>query len=291
MKSKLESQYRITFGVLIALLICPLILIVIAVLKSIILVSSLGLLAVCLFILPLIIFIIISLITIPRIEIIDGIVTYRQRFKIYTFDINEITDFVKVDRKINSWYTARGGLNIVTNDRSYEFPFHLYTNQHQLLCALRGVDYEPIFTSTDLRFSYVRLLRYVYRAPIVIMLLISLILLFVLLIKQAAFAVVIIFASLSALCIYVSFKALKYVKLSSNHLIHISPLQLRGVSINVQDVIHADPRPVYTGRTRIRCLTLDLNNGEVLSLRGELNSQSELEAIAREINEKRFISS
>ena len=290
MKSKLENQYRLTFGVLIVLLICPLLLIAIAGFNSMILISSLGLLAVCLFILPLVIFTIISLFTIPRIEIIDGVVTYLQRFKMYTFDIKDITAFENVDRRINSWYTARGGLKLMTNDQSYEFPFHLYTNQHQLLCALRGVDCVPTSTSTDVSFSYLRLLRYVYRTPIIIAVLISLILLFVLLIKQAAFAVVIIFATLLALCIYVLFKALKYVKLSSNHLIHISPLQLRGVSINVQDVIHADPRPVYTGRTRIRCLTLDLNNGEVLSLRGELNSQSELEAIAREFNEKRLIS-
>jgi len=229
---------------------------------------------------------IVSYLKIPEIKIIGNIIHYKALGKKATFNKADIIELRKVASNINGWYSFRGGIKIITKDDEYEFPFHLYPNQAELLQQLYGVKLYKLDLIVTYSPSYLSYLLYFYKNPSTMYLFFSLAFIWLAFIKTNTVAGKIIFGLISALSILPFLMSSHYVKLEKNELITIHPLLLKSTKIQIKDIESVNTRSISTGKGGIKNITLTFNNKTIKTIPAGLNWQSELDLIANQLNTK-----
>lgn len=242
-----------------------------------------------LFILPIIftnILFLLSFLKIPKIQIVDN------RFHFKSLDFNgefeqeDITKIERVSARINGWYSFRGGLRIYAKGEIYDFPFHIYTNESELLQKIYKFSSEEIRQSNKYKIKYFKYLKYFYRNFGTIYLLLSIPFLQLLfnVKKGSPLFSKLVLATIPLMFILFFKLSSKYVRLDGDALKLIDPLLFRSTEVQLRDIEHLSAKKNNTGKGSLKNITIELRNKSVLTWRAQLNKQSELEEIVKVFN-------
>lgn len=229
----------------------------------------------------------ISYLKIPTIKIVGNQIHYKALNINTTFYKTDIIELAQINANINSWYSFRGGIKIITKNGVYEFPFHFYPNESELLQELYGTQPYQVDLVNNYSPSYLSYMQYFYKNSHTIYLLMSMAFTWLALTKTNALSGKIIFGIMGLITIFPFLMSSHYVKLDNNELVIIHPLLLRSTKIKVKDIESANTKPIYAGKGgSIKHITLTLNNKRIKTIRAGFNWQSELDLIVDNINAK-----
>ena len=239
-----------------------------------------GIIAIGLFLLFLI-----SFLKIPRIEIINNIVHSKLNGTRQSFRVDDITKIERINSHANSWFTFRGGLNILTKNGNLIFPFHIYSNETEMLQQIYKSDKKvvnPISNYSVVNFSFI---KYFYRNSYSFFLIPIVGFIFILQSKdQNSLLGIVVISMLITLLMTVILRTFKYLKLDDEYLYYINPIILKSCKYDLKSIEHANSRVISTGRGAIKNMTIELTNKQILTLNAGLNRQKTLDEIERKLN-------
>lgn len=244
-----------------------------------------------LFILPIILtnlLFLISFLKIPKIQIIGNRFHFKSVDFNGEFEQNDITKVERVSTRINGWYTFRGGLKISAKGKIYDFPFHIYTNEADLLQKIHKVSDEEIPMSRKYAIQHLKYLKYFYRnfGTIYLLLSIPFLYMFFSVKKDSPMFSKLILAFIPFMFMLVFKLSSKYVRLDGCTLNLIDPLLLKSTEIQLSDIEYLSAKKISTGRGSFKNITIEFKNKSILTWRAELNKQGDLEEIVKEFNRK-----
>lgn len=282
-KSKIKISYLLISGV--PLLMLPMIALGLF-FSPFLMVSYLGLIFLLfLLVLPLG-FYFISIKKIPKIEIQNDRIKVKSFRRTLEFIDSKQFTFEEVKRA-NIWFSMRGGLKIQSQDDEFIFPYHIYSNETEILNALTSKNKTINKTEVKYEFGNIKYLLKSWKNPTLIYFMLSVILFFLALAKNTTDMYSLLFLSLIFFAgIFVFVLTNKYVKLENDKLIEFAPFLIRSKSISIDDIENLNSDKIGGYRMSIKNLTLKLKNNQMLTLMGGLNSQRELKEIERIVNEK-----
>lgn len=223
---------------------------------------------------------------IPRFTLTDQDITYELKGSTQSFLKSEIEKLEQATAFAIPFVTYRGGLNIITSQTNYSFPYHIYSNERSLLQSLYNLPKVNKVTIT-IRYGLSNLayLTYWYRNIYMVFLLPVFGLIYVMINKQSeTIWPLVILTFIPLMTIAVVIMTSSYISIQNNTLTHISPFLLRQKQIQITDIDFANSRIINTGKGGIKNLTLHLKNKQILTLNAGLNKLIELDEMATEIN-------
>lgn len=227
----------------------------------------------------------ISILKIPKIEIANNTVHFRFNGTKQSFKISDITKIERVNSHANSWYTFRGGLNIITENENLIFPFHIYSNETEILQQIYKSDkkeIKPISKYSVANFSFI---KYFYRNIYSFFIIPIVGFLFILQSKDknTIFGTIAI-SLIIALLLAVILRTFKYLKLDNEYLYYINPIGMKSCKYELKSIKHVNSKVISTGRGGIKNLTIELVDNQIVTLNAGLNKQYTLDEIARKLN-------
>ena len=223
---------------------------------------------------------------IPKIKIGDGSISYRSKAAIVKFKRSAILKLERTKSGKSSSFSTRGGIEIHTKSDKLLLPFHIYSNEKEILQYLyqvneTNIDIESCFDTKN--FSFI---KYFYRESNGF-LLITILLLFAVIISKIDSH----WGILGTVCIFILLaKGLllnyRYLKIEDGYLKHINPLQLKSTKYKIDQIAHSNSQAIRTGKSIIKNLTIELVNKSIVTLRAGLNTQKEIGELAKTLNTK-----
>lgn len=222
---------------------------------------------------------------IPKIEIKNSTISYYSINKQIQLKIEEISKIEQVISKINGWYSLRGGIIIHTENEKLVFPYHIYSNESKMLQLIHQNKELEIEKDCNFNFSNIFYLKYFYRnfGSIYLILIIPFISILINF-KASDVLGIIIISGIIVLSVVAFHMTSKYIKIENGNLYHISPILFRSCKYDLKNIKYTNSNLINTGNGRIKNLTIELVDNQILTLSAGLNIQSSLAEIADELN-------
>lgn len=226
-----------------------------------------------------------SLKKIPKIEIINNEIYYNSNGTLVKIKIGEITKIERVTSMINGWYSFRGGLNIIAENENLIFPFHIYTNETEILQQIYKSDKEEIKPISNYSIENVSFIKYFYRNIYSFFIIPIVGFIFILQSKdENTILGIIVISLIIALLMAVILRTFKYLKLDNEYLYSINPIGMKSCKYELKSIKHVNSKVISTGRGVIKNLTIELVNKQIVTLNAGLNKQNTLDEIERKLN-------
>ena len=247
---------------------------------------------VAIFLLGLIYMILKAFKNIPQITILNDTVQSEAKKSNIKINIADIEKIERVQSKINGWYSKRGGLQIYTEKDMLVFPYHVYSNETQMLKLIYQREALTIKRNYSFSFENFYFIKYFYRSFGSFLLVMALSLVAVLISKDEITIIGIVGISLMVLpMITVFLMHSKFLKVENGYLYHISPLLLKSCKYDFKNIEYANSESISTGRGAVKNLTIELIDKQILTLIGGLNKQKSIDKIREKINTRSNITS
>lgn len=228
---------------------------------------------------------IISFLKIPKIEIANGIAFSKSYGHQQSIKINDITESERVISNINRWYSYRDGIKFYTDNGTLLFPFHIYSNESEILQRLFRSERKLINPSTEINFSNLSFIKYFYRNPYSCFLIPIVGFIYILQNKENTGTLgLIILSFIIILLSVVILKTTRYLEFHAGQLHYVNPLLLKRSMFDIDNIEHANSKIIATGKGGIRNLTIQLADKRMLSFKAGLNNQKSLDEIAIRLN-------
>ncbi len=232
--------------------------------------------------------ILISFQKIPRFTITNDTIQCKSKDTNLKIGIANIEKIERVDSSINGWYSKRGGLKIHTKNDVLVFPYHVYSNESEMLQLIYQSEDVPIERYSSYSLGNFVFMKYFYRNFGSFCLIMALVLMTGLITKGNTTLIgMVIISPLLLMMIAVFILFSKFLKVEDGHLYHISPLLLKSVRYDIDTIEYANSKYLNTGSGGIKNLTIQLKDKRIVTLIAGLNRQINIDIIRQTIN-KRF---
>lgn len=222
---------------------------------------------------------------IPKIKIINKTIHYKSGETESKVDIAEIEDIVRVESRINNWYSFRGGLQIHSENEMLIFPYHVYSNEKQLLRLIYQSESIAIVQKCSFSFFNLFFIKYFYRNLGSFFMIMAFVLAYILMSKESVLIGTIIISIMISMFIIIGFKTSQFLKFENGILNHIKPLYLMNCKYDINNIEYANSKSTSTGGNgRLKNLTIHLVDKQIITLNAGLNNQKTINELAQIIN-------
>lgn len=224
---------------------------------------------------------------IPSIKIDNQRVFFNSKKKEQSFEISEIISVQPIDSDIDFWYTRRGGMLIETDKANFKIPFHIYSNERELLQKLYGHELKRVIPKVKINPKSLRYLKYLYRNVYSLFFLISIPFIWLLFCIRNHTYISVIFLSILPVLLLTTFKkTTKYIKIDFVELKIFDPFFMIEKKYSLVNIENVNSKRISAGKSSIKGLTLMLTDKNIITIPAELNKQAELDLIAKRMNSR-----
>ena len=225
-----------------------------------------------------------SVLKTPRISITGSTITYKTLSINESFNISAITEISKVKSNLNRWYSKRVGLEILADNIKVFFPFHIYSNEQELLRAIYQTKESLIPIKSSYSLEHLKYIKYTYRNLFTMYLFLALPFIWLPFHKESPLWSSMIIWVIALLFLLVFFMSTGHIKIQDGMLHYTNPLILRKKNYPLDSIDYVNSKNISIGGNGgIKNLTIGLKDKQIFTLRSGLNRQKEINEIAKMI--------